>query len=98
MNPVRQRVPRLFGAALLFVEFDAHAQGHAVILGASLAAAAVLGGLVMGAIAGLRGQLGLWPSFGVYLGLLCAVASTRFGSLEVLPLTLVLGAIAGVLP
>jgi hypothetical protein len=92
--------PSLATAALLAISLDTRAQGHAVVLGESLAVAGALGGLTLGAIAGWIGanRLRLWPSFGIYLGIVCVVASTRFGSMEVVPLTLVFGAAAGVLP
>ncbi|MBX3607746.1 MAG: hypothetical protein KF788_20905 [Piscinibacter sp.] len=91
------------GALLLFAgeaQAQAQAQAPALVLGQTLALAGAVGGLVLGAAAGIgrHGGLGLWPSFGIHLGFLCLLASTRFGSLEVVPLTLVLGAIAGVLP
>lgn len=69
-------------------------------VGPPLALLGLAGGAAAGAIAGWRShpRSAFWPGFGVYLGLLSVTASTRAGSLEVVPLTLVLGAGAGILP
>lgn len=86
--------------ALAVAAADAHAQSTAVVLGQTLAMFGGAGGVVFGAIAGWRTAepLRLGIAFLIYLGLLCAVASTWAGSLEIVPLTLVLGAAAGILP
>ncbi len=86
--------------ALSVAAADAHAQSTAVVLGQTLAMFGGAGGAVFGAIAGWRSAepLRLGIAFLIYLGLLCVVASTWTGSLEIVPLTLVLGAAAGILP
>ena len=86
--------------ALAVAAADAHAQSTVVVLGQTLAMFGGAGGAVFGAIAGWRKAepLRLGIAFLIYLGLLCAVASTWAGSLEIVPLTLVLGAAAGILP
>ncbi len=87
-------------AALSVAAVDAHAQSTAIVLGQSLAIVGGASGLVFGSIAGWRTAepLRLGIAFLIYLGLLCVVASTWAGSLEIVPLALVLGAVAGILP
>jgi hypothetical protein len=87
-------------AALSVTAADAHAQSTVMVLGQSLALAGGMGGVVFGAIAGWRTAetLRMGLAFLIYLGLLCVVASTWSGSLEIVPLALVLGAVAGILP
>jgi hypothetical protein len=86
--------------ALAVAAADAHAQSTVVVLGQTLAMLGGAGGAVFGAIAGWRTAepLRVGVAFLIYLGLLCVVASTWAGSLEIVPLTLVLGAAAGILP
>lgn len=86
--------------ALAVAATDAHAQSAAIVLGQTLALSGGAGGVVFGAIAGWRRAepLRLGIAFLIYLGLLCVVASTWAGSLEIVPLTIVLGAAAGILP
>jgi hypothetical protein len=76
------------------------AQGNALVLGQSLAIAGCVGGACAGSLAALFGphRLRFWPSFGVYIGLLSVTASTWAGTMDIVPLTLVLGALAGLLP
>lgn len=90
-------------AALLAAAFaatDAHAQSTAAVVGLSLALVACAGGALFGAIAGWKppATLRFPTAFLIYLGLLTVAASTRAGSLEIVPLAIVLGAIAGVVP
>lgn len=86
--------------ALAVAAADAHAQSTVIVLGQTLAMLGGAGGAVFGAIAGWRAAepLRLGIAFLIYLGLLCVVASTWAGSLEIVPLTLVFGAAAGILP
>lgn len=66
----------------------------------SLAALALVAGAVAGVVAGFRPDRvpGFGTPFGIYLGLLAMAASTWAQSMDILPLTLVYGAITGVLP
>ena len=75
-------------------------QSNAWVLGQSLVLLGLLGGFVAGVVAALRAPQGLHfgTSFMIYLGVLCGVVSTWLGSLDAVPLTLVLGAAMGVLP
>lgn len=70
------------------------------VLGQTLALFGGLGGSIAGAVAGYMHprRMQFWRAFLVYLGILCAIASTWAGSLEIVPLALFLGATAGVLP
>ncbi|WP_418318991.1 hypothetical protein [Piscinibacter sakaiensis] len=108
MTPATQRPPPtpgnwhclLAGAGLLVCCSEAWAQGTAVVLGQSLAWVGLLGGAVAGAVSGFlqARPAAFWPAFGIYLGLLAMLASTRAGSLEIVPLALVFGAVAGIVP
>lgn len=66
----------------------------------SLAALALVAGAVAGVAAGFRPDKlpGFGVAFGIYLGLLAMAASTWAQSMDILPLTLVYGAITGALP
>jgi len=66
----------------------------------SLAALALVAGAVAGVAAGFRPDRvpGFGTPFGIYLGLLAMAASTWAQSMDILPLTLVYGAITGALP
>jgi len=66
----------------------------------SLAALALVAGAVAGVAAGFRPDkvAGFGTPFGIYLGLLAMTASTWAQSMDILPLTLVYGAVTGVLP
>ncbi len=79
---------------------EAVAQGTAAVVGQSLALAGLAGGVVAGAYAGYRHSppRAFWPAFGIYLGLLAIVASTRSGDMAIVPLALALGGAAGLLP
>lgn len=101
VNRLRGRGPAAMVLTLTMLAAPAvHAQGNARVLAESIGIAGVLGGLVLGAAAALWTQSGLkfWPSFCIFLGALCLLASTRFGTLEVVPLTLALGALLGGVP
>ncbi len=75
-------------------------QSNAWVLGQILALLGLLGGVVAAVVAAFRypQSLSFGTSFLVYLGVLCFVASTWVGSLDAVPLTLALGAGAGVWP
>jgi hypothetical protein len=90
----------LAGIALAVAAADVRAQGTTTVVAQFLVMAALFGGALSGAWAGIRGPkaIRLWPAFLVYLGLLSMVASTWAGSLEIVPLTLLFGAIAGIAP
>lgn len=98
------RVSAAIGAGLalglLVVSTPAAAQGVTLVVGQSLALGGLVGGLVAGCHAGWRASppRAIWPAFGIYLGLLAMVASTRVGDMAIVPLALVLGAAAGILP
>ncbi|MBX9610723.1 MAG: hypothetical protein K2X51_03770 [Burkholderiales bacterium] len=66
----------------------------------SLAALALVAGAVAGVAAGFRPDRvpGFGVAFGIYLGLLAMAASTWAQSMDILPLTLVYGAVTGALP
>ncbi len=66
----------------------------------SLAALALVAGAVAGVAAGFRPDkvAGFGVAFGIYLGLLAMTASTWAQSMDILPLTLVYGAVTGALP
>jgi hypothetical protein len=66
----------------------------------TLALSGAIGGVIGGAVAGFRadGPLRFVTAFLVYLGLLAAVATTMLQSMDALPLTLVYGAAAGIVP
>lgn len=85
---------------LLLISTPAAAQGVTLVVGQSLALGGLVGGLVAGCHAGWRASpaRAIWPAFGIYLGLLSMVASTRAGDMGIVPLALVLGAAAGLLP
>lgn len=84
---------------LLLWAGPAHAAGRPGILMGTLALAGMIGGIGSGLSAGLsKHPPRLLVSFAVYLGLLCATASTWVGTLDVVPLTLALGAAAGIVP
>ena len=89
----------LSGLALALAAADARAEG-ALVAGQFLAGLGLVGGAIGGGIAGWRRHdpTGFGISFLVYLGLVCVVASTWSGSFEIVPLTLVFGAVAGILP
>ena len=90
----------LAGIALAIAAADVQAQTTAAIIGQFLAAVALFGGALCGAWAGCREQkaISFWLAFAVYLGLLSVVASTWSGSLEIVPLVLLFGAFAGIVP
>jgi hypothetical protein len=66
----------------------------------SLAFAALIAGLMGGAVAGYRTDNAprFATTFLVYLGLLAAVSATWVQSMEILPLTLAYGAVTGIVP
>jgi hypothetical protein len=70
------------------------------VLGQSLALLGCAGGIAAGLYAGCREPrlVPFWSAFLVYLGVMSAVVATWAGSLEIVPLALVLGAAAGILP
>jgi len=88
------------GLLLTVTTCSAFAQGNAIVVGQSLALAGGFGGICAGLLAAWLGphQLRFWPSFGVYIGLLAVIASTWTGTMEVVPLTLALGSLVGLLP
>jgi hypothetical protein len=90
----------LLAITLCVAAWPAQAQGNAVVLGQSLALAGGVGGVCAGLVAGYLSPrpLRFWTSFGIYLGVLCMVASTWAQSMDIVPLTLVLGALFGLLP
>lgn len=90
----------LFAAALSVVTSSAQAQDNAMVLGQSLALAGCLGGTFAGTVAAFLSPrpVRFWASFGVYLGALCVAASTWAGTMDIVPLALVLGAASGLLP
>lgn len=100
MSARSSAAPSAVAAALLAAAPDAQAQGHAAVLGLSLVLAGGVGGAIAGVLAAGLGPrpLRFWPSFGIYLGLLSVAASTWAETLEIVPLVLVLGAFAGILP
>lgn len=85
---------------LLLVVTPAQAQTSAADVLPLLALIALAGGLVAGAVAGWRGQsaAAIGPAFGIWLGLLSLVVSTRAGTLEVVPLLLALAVASGIVP
>lgn len=90
---------RLAAVVMVLLTADARAQSSSMVLGQSLALLGLAGGLVAGGLAAFKlTEVRFGNSFLVYLGVLCAAASTWVGSLDAVPLTLVLGAAAGVLP
>ena len=94
---------RLIATGLLLgaVASTAQAQPATVVaIGQTLALAGLGGGAIGGVWAGYRKApvAAFWPAFGIYMLLLCAAASTRAGSFEIVPLALVLGAGAGIVP
>jgi drug/metabolite transporter (DMT)-like permease len=65
-----------------------------------IALLALLAGAVAGAIAGCKGKSAVrpGPAFGLYLGLLAVISTTRAQSTDVLVVTLVFGAAIGAIP
>lgn len=88
------------GVVLATAASSAFARDNTLVLGQTLAIAGCLGGTCAGLLAAWLGprQLRFWPSFGVYVGILVVVASTWAGTMEIVPLTLVLGSLVGLLP
>jgi len=70
----------------------------AIAVGQVLALAGLLFGVVTGALAGWRASPGFGPAFGLYLGAVCMAASNWAGSLEIVPLALLAGAVWGIAP
>jgi hypothetical protein len=91
--------PLLAGLALSLAAPDAAASGVAAAAEV-LAIIGLAGGAVCGALAAWYrpGTIRFANAFLIYLGVLCAVASTWAESLEIVPLTLVFGSVAGILP
>lgn len=97
---MRRRAPAAALLSLWTFTTDAYAQSTAIVVGLSLALIACAGGALFGVIAGWKpqGALRLRTAFLLYLGLITVAASTRAGSLEIVPLAIVLGALAGIAP
>lgn len=72
----------------------------AIVLGQTLALLGAAGGVLAGLWAGWRpaGAVRFRSAFLVYLGLVSVAASTWSGSMEIVPLTLALGALVGIVP
>jgi hypothetical protein len=83
----------------LLAATEARAGGGGLLAAQFLAVVGLAGGSVAGTVAGIRWPqpVGFGAAFLVYLGLLCVVASTWSGSLDIVPLTLALGAGTGIL-
>jgi hypothetical protein len=88
------------GIGLAVMATHANAQDRIEVVGQFLAIAGLSGGALGGVIAGWRQgkPLVFWQAFLVYLGGMAMLASTRAGSMEILPLALVLGALVGIGP
>lgn len=97
-----QRLFRHLLAALLLSMHaaPAHAGTTLAVVAPLLALSGLAAGLVTGAVAGWKGlpARSFWPGFGIYLGLLALAASTRAGTLDVVPLALVFAAAGGIVP
>ncbi len=88
------------GIGLLGLTCEAFAQDTAVVVGQALALAALAGGAIAGALAGYRNSppKTFWPAFGIFVGVIAVAASTRAESMAIVPLALVVGGVAGVVP